>query len=60
MDRDKLRAKIDEYLATLSDTGREDWYLTERDLHEIGLENFLDWFAKEYLKLKAEFEPTPN
>jgi hypothetical protein len=70
MNKETLRAKIDEFLDTLDNDSREEWWVTDRVGHEVGLEAFYNWLyaddiakearRQEYLKLKAEFEPTPN
>jgi hypothetical protein len=66
MTKDEMQAKIDEYLATVSDSENDEWYTTTRAIHQEGLDGFLKWlyadeiekenrYAK-YLSLKAEFE----
>ena len=70
MNRELLLAKINEFLDTLDNNHKKEWWTTDRAIHEVSLEDFYNWMyaddiakearRQEYLKLKAEFEPTPN
>ena len=67
MTRDEMKAKMEQYLATVDDLIDEEWYCSNRARETSALANFFDFLygeemAKEqryavYLELKAEFEP---
>jgi len=42
----KLQLLFDEYLATLDDKDRDEWYTTERRLSAIVFQNFMEWLSK--------------
>ena len=42
----KLQLLFDEYLATLDDKNRDEWYTTERRLSEIVFQGFMEWLSK--------------
>lgn len=42
----KLQLLFDEYLATLDDKDKDEWYTTERRLSEIIFQNFIEWLSK--------------
>lgn len=39
-----LQDKMEEYLSTLTG-GKDEWYCSEREIHEVGLEGFMLWLA---------------
>ena len=47
MTKTELKAKIDEYLATLDDVRQDDFYCTERKMQSYGLDGFLEWLYPE-------------
>ena len=70
IDKKEMRAAIDEYLCTLDDGIKDEFYGTYQDMGDYVLEQFFDWLYKEeierenrykqYLELKAEFENESN
>lgn len=38
-----LQEKMQEYLLTVDNNSKDEWYCTERDIQEVGLECFLQW-----------------
>jgi hypothetical protein len=43
---EKINRLAEEYLATIDDTIKDEWWATERAVQEHGVELFLDWLGQ--------------
>lgn len=54
MNKEELKSELKEYLLTLDDRNKDEWYMTDRDLSKNIITGFLKFVAARERKLAKE------